>query len=204
MPSWLLGVSVFFSSVSVYNGFGLRNKLRDGPLHNEKARGIFFSPNGGRGRQNCTHTGHWSYWEAGRFPLRLPPNTLPRWLFCPPTHRLESSKLKPKHATRFGKLGEPGGIAPRTQTMVESIVAWTRIISGFLKPVDPCAPTRIPESVDPDRQAGRQTETEREKQRDTDRQRQRNKPNDIFEGIAAPLPRLHTKRKLTESQPLEF
>ena len=33
-----------FSSVSVYNGFGLRNKLRDGPLHNEKARGIFFSP----------------------------------------------------------------------------------------------------------------------------------------------------------------
>ena len=35
----------FFSSVSVYNGFGLRNKLRDGPLHNEKARGIFFSPN---------------------------------------------------------------------------------------------------------------------------------------------------------------
>ena len=45
MPSWLLGVSFFFfSSVSVYNGFGLRNKLRDGPLHNEKARGIFFSP----------------------------------------------------------------------------------------------------------------------------------------------------------------
>ena len=36
----------FFSSVSVYNGFGLRNKLRDGPLHNEKARGIFFSPTG--------------------------------------------------------------------------------------------------------------------------------------------------------------
>ena len=36
----------FFSSVSVYNGFGLRNKLRDGPLHNEKARGIFFSPHG--------------------------------------------------------------------------------------------------------------------------------------------------------------
>ena len=32
------------SSVSVYNGFGLRNKLRDGPLHNEKARGTFFSP----------------------------------------------------------------------------------------------------------------------------------------------------------------
>ena len=31
----------FSSSVSVYNGFGLRNKLRDGPLHNEKARGIF-------------------------------------------------------------------------------------------------------------------------------------------------------------------
>ena len=31
---------VFSSSVSVYNGFGLRNKLRDGPLHNEKARGI--------------------------------------------------------------------------------------------------------------------------------------------------------------------
>ena len=48
MSSWLLGVSFcFFSSVSVYNGFGLRNKLRDGPLHNnEKARGIFFSPNG--------------------------------------------------------------------------------------------------------------------------------------------------------------
>ena len=45
MSSWLLGVS-FFSSVSVYNGFGLRNKLRDGPLHNEKARGIFFSPFG--------------------------------------------------------------------------------------------------------------------------------------------------------------
>ena len=38
------GGIVFFSSVSVYNGFGLRNKLRDGPLHNEKARGIFFSP----------------------------------------------------------------------------------------------------------------------------------------------------------------
>ena len=34
-----------FSSVSVYNGFGLRNKLRDGPLHNEKAQGCFFSPN---------------------------------------------------------------------------------------------------------------------------------------------------------------
>ena len=34
----------FSSSVSVYNGFGLRSKLRDGPLHNEKARGIFFSP----------------------------------------------------------------------------------------------------------------------------------------------------------------
>ena len=32
----------FSSSVSVYNGFGQRNKLRDGPLHNEKARGIFF------------------------------------------------------------------------------------------------------------------------------------------------------------------
>ena len=44
MSSWLQGVSVFCSSVSVYNGFGLRNKLRDGPLHNEKARGIFFSP----------------------------------------------------------------------------------------------------------------------------------------------------------------
>ena len=43
MSSWLLGVSVFFSSVSVYNGFGLRNKLRDGPLHNEKARGIFLA-----------------------------------------------------------------------------------------------------------------------------------------------------------------
>ena len=34
---------VLFSSVSVYKGFGLRNKLRDGPLHNEKARGCFFS-----------------------------------------------------------------------------------------------------------------------------------------------------------------
>ena len=34
----------FSSSVSVYNGFGLRNKLRDGPLHNEKEQGIFFSP----------------------------------------------------------------------------------------------------------------------------------------------------------------
>ena len=33
-----------FSSVSVYNGFGLRNKLRDSPLHDEKARGCFFSP----------------------------------------------------------------------------------------------------------------------------------------------------------------
>ena len=31
----------FSSSVSVYNGFGLRNKLRDGPLDNAKARGIF-------------------------------------------------------------------------------------------------------------------------------------------------------------------
>ena len=40
-------VFFFFSAVSVYNGFGLRNKLRDGPLHNEKARGIFFSPSGG-------------------------------------------------------------------------------------------------------------------------------------------------------------
>ena len=29
------------SSVSVYNGFGLQNKSRDGPLHNEKARGCF-------------------------------------------------------------------------------------------------------------------------------------------------------------------
>ena len=36
----------FSSSVSVYNGFGLRNKLRDGPLHNEKVRGICFSPLG--------------------------------------------------------------------------------------------------------------------------------------------------------------
>ena len=34
----------FSSSVSVDNGFGLRNKLRDGPLHNEKARGIFVQP----------------------------------------------------------------------------------------------------------------------------------------------------------------
>ena len=45
MSSWLLGVSFFvfcFSSVSVYNCFGLRNKLRDGPLRNEKAR-LFFS-----------------------------------------------------------------------------------------------------------------------------------------------------------------
>ena len=39
-------VFFFFPSVSVYNGFGLRNKLRDGPLHNEKARGCFFSPCG--------------------------------------------------------------------------------------------------------------------------------------------------------------
>ena len=45
MSSWLLGVSFFVSSsVSVHNGFGLQNKLRDGPLHNEKARGCFFSP----------------------------------------------------------------------------------------------------------------------------------------------------------------
>ena len=40
------GIVFFSSSVSVYNGFGLRNKLRDGPLHNEKARGCFFSPGG--------------------------------------------------------------------------------------------------------------------------------------------------------------
>ena len=39
------GGIVFSSSVSVYNGFGLRNKLRDGPLHNEKARSIFLQPN---------------------------------------------------------------------------------------------------------------------------------------------------------------
>ena len=43
------GYRFFFSSVSVYNGFGLRNKLRDGPLHNEKARGIFFSPSDSTG-----------------------------------------------------------------------------------------------------------------------------------------------------------
>ena len=44
----------FSSSVSVYNGFGLRNKLRDGPLHNEKSRGISFSPHPyqlGRGKR---------------------------------------------------------------------------------------------------------------------------------------------------------
>ena len=46
MSSWLLAASLlFFSpSVSVYNGFGLRNKLRDGPLHNKKAGSCFFSP----------------------------------------------------------------------------------------------------------------------------------------------------------------
>ena len=40
------GGSGFFllPSVSVYNGFGLRNKLRDGPLPNDKARGCFFQP----------------------------------------------------------------------------------------------------------------------------------------------------------------
>ena len=32
-----------FPSVSVYNGLGLQNKLRDVPLHNEKARGFYFS-----------------------------------------------------------------------------------------------------------------------------------------------------------------
>ena len=39
------GIS-FSSSVSVYNDFGLQNKLRDGPLQNEKARGCLFSPCG--------------------------------------------------------------------------------------------------------------------------------------------------------------
>ena len=34
---------IAFSSVSVYNGLGLQNKLRDVPLHNEKARGFYFS-----------------------------------------------------------------------------------------------------------------------------------------------------------------
>ena len=34
----------FSSSVSVCNGFGLRNKLRDGPLHNERRGVFFFSP----------------------------------------------------------------------------------------------------------------------------------------------------------------
>ena len=32
-----------FSSVSVYNGSGLQNKLRDVPLHNEKVWGFYFS-----------------------------------------------------------------------------------------------------------------------------------------------------------------
>ena len=44
MCAFMASGGIVFSSVSVYNGFGLRNKLRDGPLHNEKARGIFFSP----------------------------------------------------------------------------------------------------------------------------------------------------------------
>ena len=33
------GIVFSFSTVSVYNGFGLQKKLRDGPLHSEKARG---------------------------------------------------------------------------------------------------------------------------------------------------------------------
>ena len=37
-------VFFFFLSVLVYKAFGLQNKLREGPLHNEKARGCFFSP----------------------------------------------------------------------------------------------------------------------------------------------------------------
>ena len=37
------GGIVFVSSVSVYNGFGLQNGFRDGPLQSEKARGCFFS-----------------------------------------------------------------------------------------------------------------------------------------------------------------
>ena len=37
------GIVFFLLSVSVYNGLGLQNKLRDGPLHNEKARGFYFS-----------------------------------------------------------------------------------------------------------------------------------------------------------------
>ena len=51
----------FSSSVSVYNGFGLRNKLRDGPSHNEKARGIFSAhlhpaEKGGLPKNKHTHT----------------------------------------------------------------------------------------------------------------------------------------------------
>ena len=41
------GITVsLFSSVSVYSVPGLQTKLRDGPLHNEKARGFFFDPDG--------------------------------------------------------------------------------------------------------------------------------------------------------------
>ena len=56
----------FSSSVSVYNGFGLRNKLRDGPLHNEKARGIFVQP-------MCCHStrqrGFWGIYLSGDVSL---------------------------------------------------------------------------------------------------------------------------------------
>ena len=37
------GDIVFSPSLSVCNGLGLQNKLRDLPLHNEKARGFYFS-----------------------------------------------------------------------------------------------------------------------------------------------------------------
>ena len=56
----------FFSSVSVYNGFGLRNKLRDGPLHNEKARGIFFSPHAMVVASLLTHRFSMTSWQILR------------------------------------------------------------------------------------------------------------------------------------------
>ena len=37
------GIVFLFSSVSVYSGLGLQNKLRDVPLDNEKARVVYFS-----------------------------------------------------------------------------------------------------------------------------------------------------------------
>ena len=54
--------SIVFSCVSVYNALGLQNKLRDGPLHNKKARGCFFSPrrwtaNAWPSFVNCTQVG---------------------------------------------------------------------------------------------------------------------------------------------------